>query len=1032
MACIVRKHLDNMVSLEKKDAHNRYLWLKINGLDKPLYVASCYIPHRESKFYAQENIMVDDAFEDLSMDICHYRSQGYVLVMGDFNARIGDMQPQSACFDETDDNECLEIPDGWLRQSADHMTNTQGKLMKYMLNGLHMLVLNGMACFKRCGEFTCYASSGGSSVVDLAIAHVDSMHIIDDFQLGEKRPESDHVPLYVQLKMWMTAPLTAPQYHALGYRLKEEKIEPYRQRVETLLKDVTPSDWASLKSILHQAAGEVFGPKSALKRGVRGLPCNRWYDEECRTMRAAAKRATGGDKATAEKTYHGLLRKKKRLYMQNKEVKDAELFKRSPKQAWQQSKGRKSETYGEFSTAEMLHYAQNLYSLEGGAQRGEPPCGSPPHFSLDEVEIGIKKLANGKACDSDGLSAELLKWALEPLLPPVAYIVNEAMSKGFPLDWQRNWIKAIHKGGDKNALTNYRTIMISSLFAKLVSTLLEKRISKWAEENDKRARGQAGFRAQHSTTDHLITLRVLFDEARRTGNTLYCCFVDFKKAFDTIPRGGLWERMRKIGVPEHLQAGVGKLYEQVRCKLRTCAELVGDFESNIGVKQGCPLSPTLFGLFIDALEEYLAGLADSVDGPMLGGYVVLLLLYADDVVLMAYEEKGLHLLLQRLAAFCEDSGLEVNVAKTKILLVKTFQPKHIPSFLFKGKQIENVSSFKYLGIDVPSDHKWGKAVERRLEAATGHYYAFENMCTQQEISSWRVRCTLFDALVVQTVLYGVEVWGGSIPPSTWNDIEKLQKQSLRRFLGVRRTTPYATMLLETGCRPIEFHAMIRVIDYVWKISGWKCSRLPKAAKEVSIKIQKNHKSKILSSGWMLDIQTWFKRWGVDNFLNSKVKKNEEFSAALITNMWTKWKMAEKKSKLDYYCSQVNPGGEEKYVKGGAAQGYITAAISIHTRGNIARMRLRSHSLEIEMGAWAQIDRCNRLCKVCNEGKIEDEWHVIIECSQYRRIRSTFEAYLQEKTSLAAIFEDTPPRILGSLIAKILRHRDELLSKTTGV
>ena len=65
--------------------------------------------------------------------------------------------------------------------------------------------------------------------------------------------------------------------------------------------------------------------------------------------------------------------------------------------------------------------------------------------------------------------------------------------------------------------------------------------------------------------------------------------------------------------------------------------------------------------FIDALEESLADLDGSVDGPRLGGYVVLLLLYADDVVLMAYEEKGLHVLLQRLAAFCEDSGLEVNV-----------------------------------------------------------------------------------------------------------------------------------------------------------------------------------------------------------------------------------------------------------------------------------------------------------------------------------------------------------------------------------
>ena len=172
--------------------------------------------------------------------------------------------------------------------------------------------------------------------------------------------------------------------------------------------------------------------------------------------------------------------------------------------------------------------------------------------------------------------------------------------------------------------------MISSLFAKLVSTLLEKRISKWAEENDKRARGQAGFRAQHTTTDHLITLRVLFDEARRTGNTLYCCFVDFKKAFDTIPRGGLWERMRKIGVPEHLQAGVGKLYEQVRCKLRTCAELVGDFESNIGVKQGCPLSPTLSGLCIDRLEKLVSKEArkEDMSSPHLVGLVVWLHLYA--------------------------------------------------------------------------------------------------------------------------------------------------------------------------------------------------------------------------------------------------------------------------------------------------------------------------------------------------------------------------------------------------------------------
>ena len=72
----------------------------------------------------------------------------------------------------------------------------------------------------------------------------------------------------------------------------------------------------------------------------------------------------------------------------------------------------------------------------------------------------------------------------------------------------------------------------------------------------------------------------------------------------------MWERMDEIGVLNHLKAGVERMYEKVKCKLRTHIGLVGDFESNIGVKQGCPLSPILFGLFIDSLEEAIAGIAD--------------------------------------------------------------------------------------------------------------------------------------------------------------------------------------------------------------------------------------------------------------------------------------------------------------------------------------------------------------------------------------------------------------------------------------
>ena len=174
--------------------------------------------------------------------------------------------------------------------------------------------------------------------------------------------------------------------------------------------------------------------------------------------------------------------------------------------------------------------------------------------------------------------------------------------------------------------------------AKLLGSIIEQALSQWAESNGKRAKGQAGFRPKHSTIDHLFTLRVLMEESRLKGNHLHCCFVDFTKAFDTIPRDGLWQRMGQIGVPKHLQLAVAQLYNQVRCQLRTQNGLSKEFFSNMGVKQGCPLSPTLFGLCIDQLEEFIPReLSNDGNGPAIGLFTLLLLIYADDVVLFAHD-----------------------------------------------------------------------------------------------------------------------------------------------------------------------------------------------------------------------------------------------------------------------------------------------------------------------------------------------------------------------------------------------------------
>jgi hypothetical protein len=85
------------------------------------------------------------------------------------------------------------------------------------------------------------------------------------------------------------------------------------------------------------------------------------------------------------------------------------------------------------------------------------------------------------------------------------------------------------------------------------------------------------------------------------------------------------------------------------------------------VKQRCPLSPLLFGLFIDGLEKWLNALEGDAP-PMLGQLDVRLFLYADDLALMSHTPAGLQRQLDVLQAFYCERQLTVNVKKTKVVV----------------------------------------------------------------------------------------------------------------------------------------------------------------------------------------------------------------------------------------------------------------------------------------------------------------------------------------------------------------------------
>ena len=148
-----------------------------------------------------------------------------------------------------------------------------------------------------------------------------------------------------------------------------------------------------------------------------------------------------------------------------------------------------------------------------------------------------------------------------------------------------------------------------------------------------------------------FTLRAIIEEARHCSEKVYCCFVDFCKDFDFVPRMSLFQRLSEVGISDMLFTAIRRLYEKVIGRFNTSEGFSIPIQSTIGMKQGCSLSPTLFGLYIDKLEDFLGNSSQPGDRCYLHEVLISILLFADDVVLLASSSDNLQRLLDGVASF---------------------------------------------------------------------------------------------------------------------------------------------------------------------------------------------------------------------------------------------------------------------------------------------------------------------------------------------------------------------------------------------
>ena len=175
---------------------------------------------------------------------------------------------------------------------------------------------------------------------------------------------------------------------------------------------------------------------------------------------------------------------------------------------------------------------------------------------------------------------------------------------------------------------------------------------------------------------------------------VFCVFIDFKKAFDSIIRDLLFYRHLSYNIDGKIFKAMQTFYKDTVSTVKQKDYIIEYFDVLYGVKQGDNLSPSLFNLFINNLASQIKELHC---GNKIGIEHVSILLYADDIVLLSDSEKGLQSMPTYLNKWCMQWCLDINGLKSNII---HFRPKKVPVYQFKcGTQIiKTIDRYTYLGV----------------------------------------------------------------------------------------------------------------------------------------------------------------------------------------------------------------------------------------------------------------------------------------------------------------------------------------------
>lgn len=698
---------------------------------------------------------------------------------------------------------------------------------------------------------------------------------------------SDHLPVAVTLGLKLTPPQTQHELPIDWQQVIPSTNREVVQRYITSLSELTAFDSIKALASTGEATAEQlliafnttitraaqdagYRTRSMAQQPQPAAPRTQskhkvWFDHICKQLQHEIRTLAATADPSTESQLQGLIRRyKQRVKALVRKHRAAHA--RQQAQAWRKDRNsfwrwyRPNGTHCPFSPHKIAeHFKQKLNGFAGApAQQQQPTPPAQPASQLGDVTSQAPTAADicaaiasmrSTAAGADGIPVALLRPSLPPP-PPAAgtqsdaadeppataksaisniaaalQLVYDAVGKDrqVPKQWSTALLMPIYKGkGQLSNLESYRPLSVPPVTCRLWSSIINRKLM--AAAKDILPDTMFGFRPHRRTSDPLFILRHMFDMQKADkGDRFAVAFMDLSGAYDSIDRHLLFSKLEQLGMSPDSVAVLRSLYEDTQCIVKCERGTHAPFSISMGLRQGCPLSTTLFNLYIWDLHLTLrlkhptAGVTMH-STPERTAQLISDLAYADDIALCGSSPDALQHTIDTFHAYCCKHGLIVNPSKCEVVVFsKRCTAWAKTKWHIGGAALPRAEKFKYLGVELHGTKGIKAAVEHRLSRMFAAQSSVNRRLSElQAPRDPSLIADLFDSITAASGSFGCEVWATPYLDS-WHLRDctpiRFQASIYKQALGVARSTSNELVFFEMGRYPLQIQWLQRTISY---------------------------------------------------------------------------------------------------------------------------------------------------------------------------------------------------------------------------